>query len=99
MNPEIKPYSEREQKYIRENAGVISWSEIAHNLNKLYLEDNNGNRTRSGVISWNSQDKNPLIRRQVSIPKDLYDKVKDIDLSEFICKGLKKIKPDQITQE
>ena len=86
----VRPYSEREQKYIRENAGVMSWAEIAENLNRLFPEDNNQNRTRQGVYQWAANDKCPLVRRQVLIPKDLYDQVKDIDLSEFICKGLKK---------
>lgn len=93
----VKEYSDREQDYIRTNAGDMSWSEIANNLNKLFPEDNEGKRTRSGVVAWNAQDKNPLVRRQVMIPKDLYDQVKEIDLSEFICKGLertlKKSKP------
>lgn len=88
MTPEIKPYSEREQNFIRQNVGVISWSEIAYNLNKLYPEDNNGRRTRQGVYTWNATDKCPLIRRQVAIPKDLYDKYKDLDLSKVICDAL-----------
>ena len=84
----VKEYSDREQDYIRTNAGDMSWSEIANNLNKLYPEDNEGRRTRSGVVAWNAQDKNPLVRRQVLIPKTLLEQYKELDLSKVLCDAL-----------
>ena len=84
----VKEYSDLEQKYIRENAGELSWSEIAYNLNKLYPTNNEGKRTRSGVIAWHTQDKDPLIRRQVLIPKTLLEQYKELDLSKVLCDAL-----------
>ena len=96
---EIKPYSEREQNFIRQNAGIMSWSEIANNLNKQYPEDNAGKRTRSGVVAWNAQDQNPMVRRLVLVPKKLLEQAGDPDLSEFICKGLSnRVKRQQETK-
>lgn len=43
------PFTKEEIKYIFENMEIKSQSEIAEDLSKIFRENNNAQRTRSGV--------------------------------------------------